>query len=201
MTESGLRERKKRETRRAIVAAALRLFEAKGYEATTVPEIAAAAGVSRATFFNYFPSKEDVVFADRALRVELLADALAGTAAATPGEAVVQAVEALLAAPSGSLDADGELVAVRARLMATVPELRARAVRDIAELQREWSGLLLAAFPDRLDATDADALTGAVVGAVLAVAGGALSGGEPARPLPELVRRAVAVALGRADLQ
>ena len=57
-----LRERKKLATWRAIRTAALRLFDEQGYEATTVEQIAAAANVSRATFFNYFAGKEAVVF-------------------------------------------------------------------------------------------------------------------------------------------
>ena len=57
-----LREQKKAEAWRAIRAAALRLFDDRGYEATTIEQIAAAANVSRATFFNYFASKEAVVF-------------------------------------------------------------------------------------------------------------------------------------------
>ncbi|MGW0933084.1 TetR/AcrR family transcriptional regulator [Streptomyces sp. NPDC002644] len=57
-----LRERKKLAAWRAISEAALRLFEVQGFEATTIEQIAAAANVSRATFFNYFASKEAVVF-------------------------------------------------------------------------------------------------------------------------------------------
>ena len=59
---NGLRERKKAETRQAISDVATRLFEARGFEAVTVAEIAAAANVSAKTVFNYFPAKEDLFF-------------------------------------------------------------------------------------------------------------------------------------------
>jgi AcrR family transcriptional regulator len=55
------RQVKKEQTRRAIAAAALSLFEAKGLERTTMDQIAAAAGISRPTVFNHFARKEDIL--------------------------------------------------------------------------------------------------------------------------------------------
>ncbi|HYP22032.1 MAG TPA: TetR family transcriptional regulator [Actinomycetota bacterium] len=57
-----LRDNKKTRTRETLRTAALRLFREKGFERTTVDEIAAEAGVSRTTFFRYYPTKESVVF-------------------------------------------------------------------------------------------------------------------------------------------
>jgi AcrR family transcriptional regulator len=59
---SGLRERKKLATWRTIRATALALFQEHGFDAVSIDQIAAAAGVSRGTFFNYFSGKESVVF-------------------------------------------------------------------------------------------------------------------------------------------
>ena len=72
----GLRERKKQRTREQIIEAAMGLFAERGYHATTIADIAAAADVAPRTFFAYFPSKEAVVFHDVDRDLESLAGAL-----------------------------------------------------------------------------------------------------------------------------
>src|SRR3954447_6883863 len=59
---TGLRERKKQQTRQAIHEAAMKLFAERGYDATTIADIADAAGISPRTFFSYFSAKEEAVF-------------------------------------------------------------------------------------------------------------------------------------------
>ncbi|MDT7591250.1 MAG: hypothetical protein QOH45_781, partial [Pseudonocardiales bacterium] len=61
MTEGGLRERKQERQRAELVAVGIQLFAQRGFDATTVDEVAEAAGVSRRTLFRYFGTKGDIV--------------------------------------------------------------------------------------------------------------------------------------------
>jgi AcrR family transcriptional regulator len=73
----GLRERTRRAVRAELTAVALDLFLQRGFEATTVDEIAAAAGISRRSLFRYFASKEAIIFDNLQDVGEALAEALA----------------------------------------------------------------------------------------------------------------------------
>lgn len=111
--EPGLRERKKRRARQAILDAAWRLFKARGFDGVSVAEVAEAAEVSKATVFNYFPAKEDLVFGALATFEE---DLLAAVRARPMDETVVGAFGRLVVGPAGRLaeadsDAVGDLAA------------------------------------------------------------------------------------------
>jgi AcrR family transcriptional regulator len=72
----GLRERKRRETLQRITEAGIRLFIEKGYEGTTLDQVAAAAGISRRTFFYYFKSKDEILLSLQSGVSDMLLDAL-----------------------------------------------------------------------------------------------------------------------------
>ncbi|MBN2025240.1 MAG: TetR family transcriptional regulator [Actinobacteria bacterium] len=74
----GRRERKKQQTREALESTAWRLFQRKGYDATTIEDITDAVDVSTRTFFRYFDSKEAVLFGDWRSNLERITDLIAG---------------------------------------------------------------------------------------------------------------------------
>ena len=117
----GRRERKKLETRTALEAAALRLFAERGYEQTTVDDIAEAADVAVRTFFRYFQSKQHVLFGDVALGIAArLRTALRERPAK---ETPVEAVRAALGAMELDDAEQQRQVLDRLRLLQRLPEL------------------------------------------------------------------------------
>lgn len=93
MSEHGLRERKKRETRQRISDAATGLFIERGFDDVTVAEVAEAADVSKMTVFNYFPRKEDLFFDREQEAVALLSGAVRDRG---PGESVLGGLRGML---------------------------------------------------------------------------------------------------------
>ncbi|RMI47025.1 GNAT family N-acetyltransferase [Actinomadura harenae] len=158
----GLRERTRRAVRRELAGLALRMFVERGYEATTVEDIAAAAGLSKRSFFRYFPAKEDVLFGD----VEDLAVQIADEVRTRPqGESAWECLHAVLREWEPRLHtAQRDLDALR--LIETTPPLRAR----LHQKRDELRALVAAALRERpgadLDAFTADLLT-AAAGAAL----------------------------------
>ncbi len=140
--EPGARERKRRETRRRIADAGVRLFSINGYEATTVDAIAAEAGISRRTFFHYFQSKDDVLLSFESGLGEQLAAAIGEqVASGQPPLAAMRAAMSSLVARYSTPD----LIAID-RLMRASTAVQARKqanyIRDEATvyeaLRRGW---------------------------------------------------------------
>ncbi|WP_083913504.1 TetR/AcrR family transcriptional regulator [Nocardia concava] len=169
MPPSALRDRKRERTRRALLEAAVEQFESRGYEATTVADIAAAAEVGTRTFFNYFASKEELLFPEPDERVQAAVRAIATR---RPGERPVEVLlRALRAAGDNPGDHLGDTLAariavLRAQVSRTVPAVSGRAAYAQLASQQEIARQLRTAFPEELDDVGAAALVGAVVGAV-----------------------------------
>jgi AcrR family transcriptional regulator len=124
--EPDWRQRKKTATRDRIRANALRLFGEQGYDATTVEQIAAAAGVSHMTFFRYFPTKEDVALSDS--YDPLIAALLAQTPATWPLTQRIRA--ALLQGLTQVYDTDRDALLAQNKLIVSTPALRERLWAD-----------------------------------------------------------------------
>lgn len=134
----GLRERKKLKTRAGIQREAMRLFLEKGFEATTIEEIAEAAEISPSTFFNYFPTKEDVVFQD-----ELDPLILAAFNAQPEGTNPIRALRNAMKTVFGQMTPEQDTV-MRERmvLMASTPELRSAMLSQFADLVDQIAELM-----------------------------------------------------------
>jgi AcrR family transcriptional regulator len=144
----GLRERKKERTRRELTDTARRLFGERGFEAVTVAEVAAAAEVSEATVFNYFPSKEDLFFGGLEAFEEALLEAIRERPS---GESALTAFGRFVTEPRGLLAAGDpeaiERLTATTRVIEDSPSLLAREekilagfVDSLAELLRAETG-------------------------------------------------------------
>ncbi|MET7641216.1 TetR family transcriptional regulator [Streptomyces sp. NPDC005438] len=131
--------------RRELAAAAMELFATKGYEATTVDEIAARAGVARRTFFRHFRSKEEAIFPDHddtLVRAKAVLDA--APAHEHPLDTVCRGIKEVMrmyaASPAGSVE--------RYKLTREVPALREREIASVARYERLFTRYLLGHFDE-----------------------------------------------------
>src|SRR3712207_3603479 len=114
----------------------MRLFGEQGFTATTIDEIAAAADVSRATVFSYFPTKEDIVFGDAPSAIESLPARLRER---VDGKGTIATVHAWLGELTGWLEP--ELV-LQLRLVREVPVVGARRLQLYGDVERTVAGAL-----------------------------------------------------------
>ncbi len=142
----GLRERKKRQTREAIAAAAMELFQARGFEDVTVAEVAAAADVSEKTVFNYFPTKEELVFSRGEDRLDEHVDAIRNRVPGVPLTRLFEGwtMEFLEELESGAIE---QILAVT-MLVRNSPALRDRL---LLAFEREAAALVAAVSQDEDD--------------------------------------------------
>lgn len=152
------------DSRDTVVAAALELFQAQGFDQTSVEQIAKAAGVSRSTFFRQFGGKEDVVFADHELLLDRLREFLS-EGHEDPWGAVCAASESVFA----HFAHDPELARRRYHIVRQVPVLREREIITVFRYERLFDEYLRSALPgvDPLDAVGFAALVTAVHNHVL----------------------------------
>lgn len=138
---SGLRERKKEQTRRAIVDAAHRLFGERGFEATTVAEVARAADVSEGTVFNYFPTKEDLFYGGLESFEQRLVDAVRDRRA---GEPALAAFRRFLLDGTKRLEADdvAEVIRSSTAILEASPALQTREYELVARFTEQLGTVL-----------------------------------------------------------
>jgi AcrR family transcriptional regulator len=124
----GLRERKKQQTRDTIARVALQLFAERGYDETTLAEIAEAADVSPRTIFAYYESKEDILFCGEAAFLDLLKQKLDQR---PPGTTTVDAIREFLS----SVPPPDDEARLRKKILTTSPALQMKIRARHAQLE------------------------------------------------------------------
>jgi AcrR family transcriptional regulator len=163
-TEPGLRERKKRQTRESIAAAAHRLFGERGFDAVTVAEVARAADVSEGTVYNYFPTKEDLFYGGMEAFEAELVDAVRRRPV---GEPVLAAFRRFVLDRLGRLAEREmpEVVATAARLVGASRALQARE----REIVAHYTDALAAVIAEEPGAPEGDVEAAATAAALMGV--------------------------------
>jgi AcrR family transcriptional regulator len=180
VTDIGLRERKKQRTRESIVDAALRLFQERGFDQTTIADIAEAADIAPRTFFGYFPSKEDVVFADFPVIVDGLETRLVERSAEETAIDAIRAWIGTLIDEQGVVD---ERERCRKRLIGESEALAAHQRALMGRVDELLAVHIARDLGDRADDVRPRMIASAVIGALRAldVKDGHESGAPPTR--------------------
>jgi AcrR family transcriptional regulator len=184
-----LRDRKKARTRQAIIDAATDLFATRGYEETTIADIAAAADIGTRTFFSYFASKEEVLFPESDARVRAAVDAIRTR---EPGDGPAEVLlRALRNAQAPDDDMVGRLAALRMDFFYSVPAVRGRGLQIQLDAQVKIAEYLHDAYPDQLDKVTSAALVGAFIGAAAGAVQAVLADPEQVAAGPEALKKRV----------
>jgi len=149
----GLRETKKLATRQQIADVAMRLFVQRGFDRVTVAEVAAEAGVSEKTVFNYFPTKEDLFFDEIPERARTLSEAIRSR---PDGEPIIDTLRRLQVGECARLASPG--FAIFARTLEGSAALRAKELEVMATFAQALTGALEDEGIDPRDARIAAAL-------------------------------------------
>jgi AcrR family transcriptional regulator len=161
----GLREKKKQKTRLTLQQQALRLFRERGYQATTIEQIAEACEISPSTFFRYFPTKEALVLEDD--YDPILIRAFQNQ---PPDLSLIQAFRAALRAGFEEIPADDkEAMQGRMRLMVSVPELRAASLLQMNDTLLLFATIVSERTGRSKDDFEVLTFCGAIIGAVMSV--------------------------------
>ncbi|MBK1838165.1 TetR family transcriptional regulator [Azospirillum sp. YIM B02556] len=139
----GLRERKRRGTQQRITDAGLRLFIEKGYDAATIDEIAAAAGISRRTFFYYFKSKDEILLSLQSGMGEMIADEVRR---APPDARPLDAIRDAVVKVCASIHTD-DMIAID-RLMRSSEAVQARKQASYVQHEETLFAALRERWPD-----------------------------------------------------
>jgi AcrR family transcriptional regulator len=180
----GLRERKRRQTLQRIATVSLELFLAKGYEATTLDQIAAAADISRRTFFYYFKSKDEILLAHLAGYAEFLKEAVCRNSSA--GAPIDIARDALLA--GAGLSQPSQALAL-ARLMRGCDVTRTRKHSGYVQLEEALCAGLCELLPGK-ERRDRMRIVAMVAMGTMRLATDKWLEEDGKRPLPKYVRDA-----------
>jgi AcrR family transcriptional regulator len=181
---AGIRERKRRETLRRITDAGVCLFIKKGFEGTTVEEIAAASGISRRTFFHYFESKDDILLSLQSNVGDMFAaEVRRASADGSPFELLRDAALSVCASipPDDMLALD--------RLMRGSPSVQARKQASYRQQEETLFSALRERWPDPARETRLRVLAMVAVGATR-LASETFSQEGGARPFDEVLRAA-----------